>query len=111
MRILFLDDERNPEDVTWLKYPSDAEFTVVRNFEQFMKAVKVGPMYDAFSLDHDLQDFKFGREFTGFTCLQEVITNYPIALPPFVVSHSKNPIGKRKIEQLYQDCKGTAYNE
>lgn len=111
MRILFLDDERNPEDVTWINYPKDAEFTVVRNFEQFMKAVKTSEVFDAFSLDHDIQDFKFGREFTGYTCLMEVMTNWMTALPPCVVAHSKNPIGAKKITDLYESYKGRQYEE
>ena len=28
---LFLDDERNPEDVTWIKYPDNIEWIVVRD--------------------------------------------------------------------------------
>lgn len=111
MRILFLDDERNPEDVTWVNYPANAEFTVVRNFEQFMKAVKNSEVFDAFSLDHDIQEFKFGREFTGYTCLLEVMTNCLTALPPCVVAHSKNPIGAKKITDLYTSYKGKQYDE
>jgi hypothetical protein len=35
---LFLDDERNPGDVTWCNLPS-ARYTVVRNFDDFVRHV------------------------------------------------------------------------
>ena len=30
---LFLDDERVPQDVTWVNYPKNIEWTVVRSYD------------------------------------------------------------------------------
>lgn len=32
---LFLDDERVPQDVTWIKYPENVEWVVVRSYDEF----------------------------------------------------------------------------
>lgn len=59
---LFLDDERNPEDVTWellgtsRKYPDNIEWTVVRTRSDFQDACETGE-YTHYSFDHDIQDF------------------------------------------------------
>lgn len=103
--ILFLDDERSPEDVTWVVYPDNAEFTVVRNREEFQWAVFSSPRFDIFSLDHDLQDIdKFSeKENTGYTLLREVVYLNPIKMPKTtVIAHSKNPVGKTSIENMWR---------
>lgn len=50
---LFLDDERNHQDVTWIQYPEDVEWTVVRTFSEFVRATS-GQVFDLISFDHDL---------------------------------------------------------
>ena len=37
MRGIFLDDERNPEDVTWIKYPENVEWFIVRTVLNFLQ--------------------------------------------------------------------------
>lgn len=103
--ILFLDDERNPEDVTWVVYPENAEFTVVRNREEFQWAVLSNTRFDIFSLDHDLQDYeKFRRaENTGYSLLCELVYLDPSKMPKTtVIAHSKNPVGKTSIENMWR---------
>ena len=63
MKGLFLDDERNPQDVTWMPHSDyhDVEWTVVRNFQEFKQQIL--EEWDVISFDHDLQDFSNGREY------------------------------------------------
>lgn len=108
IKILFLDDERSPSDVTWVKYSGTVKFTVVRTREEFQWAVLTNPRFDIFSLDHDLQDFDHfsEKENTGFSCLYEVASSYRCKLPKQVIAHSKNPIGAEKINNLFNFVKG-----
>lgn len=104
-RILFLDDERNPEDVTWVVYPENAEFTIVRNREQFQYAALSNSRFDIFSLDHDLQDWdKFsGKENTGYSLLCELMYLDSRKMPKTtVIAHSKNPVGAKNIEEVWR---------
>ena len=60
---LFLDDERNPEDVNWellgtsRKYPDNIEWIIVRTRSAFQEACETGE-YTHYSFDHDIQDFR-----------------------------------------------------
>lgn len=61
---LFIDDERQPKDVTWVQYPEDCEFEVIRDaetFVDFMQKVKAGNLPKVVSFDHDLQ-LEYGSE-------------------------------------------------
>lgn len=102
---LFLDDERNPQDVTWLQYPENVEWTVVRTFSEFVKAVQSTP-FGVLSFDHDIQDFSKGSEMTGYDCLKfycNFIDLQDLALPRLVVVHSMNPIGKVNIMSYWKN--------
>lgn len=99
MKGLFLDDERNPQEVTWVNYPENVEWTVVRSFSEFVKAATTQG-FDLMSFDHDLQDFSKGAEMTGYDCLKWLCNNstyIPNCLLPQIVVHSMNPIGKVNI--------------
>lgn len=107
MKILFLDDERNIEDVTWVQYPEASEVITVRTFKEFCAAVDaLDSLEDVlFSFDHDLQDFdEDGREYTGYSCAY-VLYGYlleeyfPHTDLNFIV-HSQNPVGKTNITYL-----------
>lgn len=55
---LFIDDERQPKDVTWVQYESVDGFEVIRKaetFVDFMQMVKAGNLPKVVSFDHDLQ--------------------------------------------------------
>lgn len=99
MKGLFLDDERNPQEVTWVNYPENIEWTVVRSFSEFVKAVSTQG-FNIISFDHDLQDFSKGAEMTGYDCLK-YYCNFLLYVEdcflPQVVVHSMNPIGKVNI--------------
>lgn len=105
MKGLFLDDERNPQDVTWMQYPDNVVWTVVRTFSEFVKAVQSTP-FDLISFDHDLQDFSKGSEMTGYDCLKYLANNSIYISDyflPQVVVHSMNPIGKVNILSYWKN--------
>lgn len=112
-RVLFLDDERNPEDVTWVTYPVNSEFVIVRTYDQFVKAIE-NNIFDYYSFDHDIQDYKnlsthdliptcygmveLGRndskfEFDGLRCMYYLTTQVNNFNTDTVYIHSKNGIG------------------
>lgn len=110
-RVLFLDDERNPEDVTWVSYPKHSDFTVVRTYKRALEAF-VYQRWDMVSLDHDLQDYggPGGREYTGYDVLKamlQVVAYSPAlrAAPayPLFVFHTQNGVGKRNMECYYSN--------
>jgi len=109
MKGLFLDDERNPTDVTWLTYAVGIEWTVVRTFEAFTQALLLpGASFDLISFDHDLQDFTAsGQELTGYTCFKwmyERCLDGLMGLPECVV-HSKNGVGGENIALHYDNLR------
>lgn len=52
---LFLDDERHPGDVTWVKLPN-VPWQVVRNYDEFVETVYKHGIPDFVTFDHDLAD-------------------------------------------------------
>ena len=50
---LFLDDERKPSDVKWLDLPP-VTWTIVKSYDEFVRAVKTHGVPAMVSLDHDL---------------------------------------------------------
>ena len=57
MKGLFLDDERVPQDVTWVVYPKNIEWTVVRSYDEFFHEFHRG-QFQVISFDHDIQVMK-----------------------------------------------------
>lgn len=115
--LIFLDDERNFEDVTWVNYPQFDKVITLRQYHEFenyidnlvIKGSKLEGLY--FSFDHDLglEDAEWCQEMTGHDCawylvelMSEVGTN-PNTVNYFV--HSMNPIGKKNIEGLLDNYK------
>lgn len=91
MKGLFLDDERNPEDVKWITYPENIEWTIIRTYDEFIKEVKYNH-FDILSFDHDIQDFSKGSELTGYDCLKYYCNH--VGHICSITIHSMNPIGK-----------------
>lgn len=117
--LLFLDDERNFEDVTWIKYPKFDRVVTVREYSQFKSfvdncLVESGTLNGlSFSFDHDLGllDSGYHRQFSGHDCayyLIELIVYHHQHIDPNNISyfvHSMNPIGKKNIEGLLESYK------
>lgn len=104
-KILFLDDERNPIDVTWISFPEDAEITVVRSYNEFLSHLNFSDTaYDAWSLDHDLgcDEFQQPRH-TGYDALKAAVRWHEHLLPKQVIAHSKNPIGAENINKYWEN--------
>lgn len=98
---LFLDDLREVEDVTWLTYPDNIEWIVVRNSTDFFDQLhKLDP--DVVSFDHDIQEFCGADEVTGYDIIKEMVDIYlSVAEIPQCFFHTQNPIGKRNMEAYY----------
>ena len=56
MYVLFLDDVRKPDDVTWAAFPRDETTFIIRNYNSFVKHISLSgvPMFVCF--DHDLAE-------------------------------------------------------
>ena len=108
--LIFLDDERYIEDVTWVDYPNYKNIYIVRNYDDFMLIVSTVTDIQEyeFSFDHDIQDFVDNAERTGYTCAKS-LCDYLLdtnKLYDFVYyAHSQNPIGKQNIISYIENFK------
>jgi hypothetical protein len=109
---LFLDDERNLEDVTWApwqireKYRNE-EWVVARSYGDAMIEVLNRGFPKFVSFDHDLGD---ETKYTGYDVVKQLVENdiisgdkesrqaYKFTEEFDFYVHSKNPIGKQNIE-------------
>lgn len=85
---LFIDDERLPDHVTWIKYPETIKgWVVVRNYADALAFFKINGMPRFISFDNDL-----GEQKEGIDILHWVI-NYCIDNKcnlPAIAVHSQN---------------------
>ena len=100
---LFLDAKRNPQDVTWVKYPDDVEWVVVRNSDGFFKKLP-SETFEVMSFDHDLRWFV-----TGYDVLKAMI-HYayygqidPWHCPEQVFFHTESSVAKLSMERVWDD--------
>ncbi len=127
---IFLDDYRTPQDC--LKYmhtrigPNNSvyndEWIVVKNYEEFKKILEdnIGNVSHV-SFDHDLADEHYNpehmiedsdyeslaatyKERTGYDCASLLKYHYEIRDMelPIIIIHSMNPIGRKRIEDLFK---------
>jgi hypothetical protein len=112
VKYLFLDDERNPEDVTWQVIGGvghwGADWHVVRSFDEAVNWVIENGFPDVISFDHDLglmhyandySDGKTGRDFAEWLVVHDMDTDTMPENFAFTV-HSKNPVGSENIKGL-----------
>ena len=117
---LFLDDQRFPKDVTWVKYKiPHVDWTIVRNYKEFVDVILDKGMPEMVSFDHDLEPDKIDgdilnlksckiiRSMTGYDCAKWLVDycmkdNLPF--PKYYV-HSMNPVGKTNIEKYIENYK------
>ena len=101
MRI-FLDDERQPPDNTWLRLNWPTEVI------EYLKTGKVTEL----SLDHDLGDIFQVPERTGYDVVlwMEEAVNTTDFIPPKIKIHSANPVAWTKmlagINKIWETAKG-----
>ena len=105
IKVLFLDDERTPGVVNWVKYPKGSVFTVVRSYNEFLEAVRLNDKFDVWSLDHDLGINGLSQEInlSGYDSLKAALRWYPDQAPKQVIAHSKNPIGAENINKYWEN--------
>ena len=126
---LFLDDERFPRNVTWVDLPL-VEWTIVRNYNEFVRTISAHGLPLRISFDHDL-GFEHMRDYfnvsaienqiidplklnyakykekTGYDCakwLVEFCIDKKLEIPEYYV-HSMNSIGKRNIISYLESYK------
>lgn len=78
---LFIDDERLPKEVTWVQYPADTQFEVIRDaetFVDFMQKVKAGNLPKVVSFDHDLQ-LEYASEAEVPECIVDYADHHEIS--------------------------------
>ncbi len=99
---IFIDDERSPDDVTWVKLPKPKQWDVCRSYAGFVKlmeSLKQPP--DFISFDHDLGLPKDGSpEKTGVDCviaLGEICCERHWKMPGIQI-HTQNVVGKQNIK-------------
>lgn len=100
---IFLDDERYPEDVTWVKLP-EVDWHIVRTALDFKALVLDQGVENLnyISFDHDINDWSGTdnrKEVTGYDLLKWLC--YETDLLPKCMFHTQNPIGKKNMESYY----------
>lgn len=114
-KYLFLDDERMPEDVTWLLIGGvghlGADWKIVRSLQEAKEWVLKNGFPDVISFDHDLGDIHYVGDYsdgnTGYDFAKWLV-EFDLdndAMPKsfkFTV-HSKNPTGAENIRRLMEN--------
>ena len=102
---IFLDDERVPNNVTWIKLPS-VDFVVLKSYNEFVDYITKFGVPDFVSFDHDLGLPHYGSDYsderTGYDCakwLRNYCLENNLQFPKYTV-HSMNPVGKQRILNL-----------
>jgi hypothetical protein len=116
---LFLDDERFPRNVTWVRLPSynDWDWVIVRNYDDFVKTITEKGMPEFIAFDHDLADehyfegvvgsppkYNTYKEKTGYEAakwLRSYCDEMDIPMPAYTV-HSMNSVGRANIHSALQ---------
>lgn len=112
MKYLFLDDKRNPKDVTWTLIGGvgywGADWNIVRSYDEAVAWVTEHGFPDVISFDHDLgllhyaNDYSVGKtgyDFAKWLVNYDMDTNSMPSNFSFTV-HSKNPIGADNIRNF-----------
>ncbi len=87
---LWIDDVRPAPDDTW---------DIARTYDEAINSLSKNK-YDIVSFDHDLGDFKDGRERTGYDVLlwltEKRLNNETV--PKNLRIHSANPVGRQRMQ-------------
>lgn len=100
---LFIDDERNPTDVTWGNeaFYQQHPWTVARTMAQVQTLVQEWGFPDFISFDHDLSNNEpTGHDIAKWLVEMDMEGTYRIPDNFNFYVHSKNPRGRENIEGL-----------
>lgn len=99
---LFLDDERNPSDVYWMKVDYGSyTWKIARSVDEAISLIEKYGFPDSMSLDHDLGDnFPTGYDFVKWVVNEDMDNPIMNEDAPEVFYHTQNPIGKKNMESL-----------
>ena len=120
MKLLFLDDERFPEQcVNWMKRRNPADFEIyytqdyciVKNYDSFVNWIIKNGLPEIISFDHDLADEHYNKyyydgtfkEKTGYDCakwLKEYCDSKNLKYPKILI-HTMNPVGQENIISVF----------
>lgn len=97
MRVkIWLDDEREPPDSTWIWF--DSAFKVIEALEVLD--------VDILDLDHDLgDDKKYGTGYDVMKYLEERVFDDVTYEPPYMTLHTQNPVGYEKMSQARESIR------
>ena len=107
---LFIDDERDPKDVTWLgvgdRYAHlNYEWYVVRSYAEAVELIQTfGCMPETVSFDHDLGDgVPTGYDLAKWMVAQALAfpDAYGFSADFVLIVHSKNPVGAANIKGYF----------
>jgi len=101
-KYLFLDDERSPKDVTWVKIDRSATWHIVRSYEEARKWVLQNGFPDVISFDHDLGNGPTGYDFAKWLVEYDMNTDSMPGDFTFTV-HSMNPVGADNIKRYFNN--------
>lgn len=121
---IFLDDERNPWDVTWCDIRRDYHYNIVRSYAEFTGMIEtLGYLPEYISFDHDLADQHYGHglnsdeipydrysEKTGYDAAKWLVNfciDRGLKFPDYDV-HSMNPVGRTNIIEYVSNAKAKA---
>lgn len=104
---IFLDDERNPGDVSWIDYPENIDWAIVRTVEEFKGLINSMlyefdscPLPSYFSFDNDLGDNELeGRHAARFLC--DECAKFELPLPTCFI-HTKNNQAQDNIKSILE---------
>ena len=107
---LIVDDERTINNIvhyTGNSFYKTLKWHIVRNYDDFCSIINEKGLPNIISFDHDLGEFKDGKERSGKTCAEFIIDyciDNNLNFPRYYV-HSANPRGVKNIEGLIIDFK------
>lgn len=99
MNILFLDDERYPDEVFWIPhkhYLGGSIPTIVRDAYSFEQEVLSGTKWDVISFDNDIQDNVEGKHLLGWLIYLFVDKKIDY-FPTKIILHTMNTVAKNQM--------------
>lgn len=117
-RYVYLDDFRMPSDsFDYLRLPLylQLQWTIVRNYDEFVRDTLDNGLAIVYSFDHDLADVHYknqvfdyndeSQEKTGYHCAKWLIDyclDNNLEVPTKILIHSMNPYGTQNIKSLFE---------